>query len=113
MDSCTLYHLRNQLQRRSVTKKVKSDPTCCEEFFLLVTTAHVLYACGISSLEDIPSDICFSNFSTKSEQEIFEKKIREVIDKHINFKIIKLPSGSQGSVKAASVNIVMILTHGL
>ena len=86
MDSCTLYQLRNQLQRRSVSKKVKSDPTCCEDFFLLVTTGHVLYAVmstfGMSSLEDTPSDAYFSNFSAKSKQErkqLFEKKYERLL----------------------------------
>jgi len=81
MDSRTLYQLHNQLQRRSVSKKVKSDPTCCEDFFLLVTTGHVLYTVmstfGMSSLEDAPSNAYFSDFSSKSKQEhkqLFEKK---------------------------------------
>ena len=65
MDCCTLYHLRNQLQRRAVTKKVKTDPTSCEDFFLLVTTGHLLYAVmsaiGMSSLEDSPSSVICSD----------------------------------------------------
>ena len=92
MDSCTFYHLCNHLQRSAVTKKIKSDPTCLEQFFLLVTTGHVLHAVicafGMSSLEDTPSDACFSEFCAKSEQECKQifGKISEVIDKHFNFK---------------------------
>ena len=90
MDFCTLYHLRNQLQRRAVTKKVKTDPTSCEDFFLLVTTGHLLYvvmsAIGMSSLEDSPSDECYSDFANKSEgecKEIFEKTMRDVLDSQL------------------------------
>jgi len=32
VDTCMLYQLHNLLQRRAVSKKVKSDPTCCEDF---------------------------------------------------------------------------------
>ena len=30
--------------RRSVTAKIKSDPTACEEFFLIALEAHILSA---------------------------------------------------------------------
>ena len=33
LNSGTLHQLRNLLKRRSVTAKVKSDPTACEDFF--------------------------------------------------------------------------------
>jgi len=60
---------------------------------------NVLYAVmstfGMSSLEDMPSDAHFSDFASKSKQEckqLFEKKIREVIDKHFNFITLEFPS---------------------
>uniref|UniRef100_A0A1X7SUX2 DUF6589 domain-containing protein n=1 Tax=Amphimedon queenslandica TaxID=400682 RepID=A0A1X7SUX2_AMPQE len=34
-NSGALYHLRNLIQRRTVTVEIKSDPTACEQFFLL------------------------------------------------------------------------------
>ena len=39
----TLFQLRNLIQRRAVTKEVKSDPTVCEDFFLLIVKGHVLH----------------------------------------------------------------------
>ena len=63
MDHGTLVHLHNLLQRRSVIKKVKSDPTYYEDFFLLVVEAHVLHAVmsafEMPSLDDNPSAQCF------------------------------------------------------
>ena len=75
------------LKRRSVTKKVKSDPTVCEDFFLLVVEANILYAVmtgfGMSSLEDTPSETQFSGFAIKNENErknIFFQRLNNIID---------------------------------
>jgi len=111
MDSCTLFHLRNQLQRRAVTKKIKTDPTSCEDFFLLVTTGHLLYAVmsaiGMSSLEDSPSDICYSNFAKKSEEErksILENSIQKVLDTYLNIETVTLPPDEEGDSEELSEN---------
>ena len=108
-----LYHLRNQLQRRAVTKKVKTDPTSCEDFFLLVTTGHLLYAVmsaiGMSSSEDSPSDECYSDFANKSEgkcKEIFEKTMQDVLDSHLNIETITLPPSEESSNEQPSPNII-------
>ena len=98
-DSCTLYHLRNLLQRRSVAKKIKNDPTGCEEFFLLVTDGHILCvimdAFGLSSLEDTPSNEVFRNFATCDVEErkcILTQNVKAVIDKHFNFSNLYKPT---------------------
>jgi len=111
MDTCTLYHLRNQLQRRAVTKKVKTDPTSSEDFFLLVTTGHLLYAVmsaiGMSSLEDSPSHECYSDFANKPEaerKEIFEKTMREVLNVHLNIETITLPPSEESSSEQPSTS---------
>ena len=58
MDGGTRFQLRNLLKRRSVTAKIKSDPTACEEFFLVVQ-AHivclVMKEFQLSSVNDTPS----------------------------------------------------------
>ena len=59
VDAGTLYQLRNLLQRRSVTKKIKCDPTAGEDFFLCVVDAHIVLAAmnifGMLNIEDKPS----------------------------------------------------------
>ena len=106
MDHGTLVHLRNLLQRRSVTKKVKSDPTSCEDFFLLVVEAYVLHAVmsafEMSSLDDNPSAQCFDNFLQKSKEErqvIFNSEIRHVVDRHFNFGTAKDQSKDRDCVE--------------
>jgi len=50
---------------------------------------------GMSSLEDMPSDAYFSDFASKCKEErkqLFVKKIREVIEKHLNFITLEFPS---------------------
>ena len=91
-DLSTLYHLRNLLQRGSVTRNVKSNPTVCEEFFLLVTDGHILCAVmdafGMSSIGDTPSSEAFKNCASSSVEECnftFIQNVKTVIDKHFNF----------------------------
>ena len=58
MDGGTLYPLRNKINRRNVSKDPSGNATACEEFFLLVTEAHVLAATQtifqMNSLHDTP-----------------------------------------------------------
>ena len=43
-DGGTLYQLRNLINRRNVVGDPKKDMNACEDFFELVTKAHVLAA---------------------------------------------------------------------
>ena len=60
------------MKRRSVTAKVKSDPTACEDFFLLVIEGHIMSLVmeefDIDSVEGTPKHALFSedNFLTKN-----------------------------------------------
>ncbi len=56
----TLYHLRNLINRRNVTKRPKSDVNAAEEFVEVVVISHVLTAVmstylEMSSFTDAPS----------------------------------------------------------
>ena len=64
MQRGTLYHLRNFINRRNVTKKCKKDMNACEDFFETVVTGHVL-ACamsmlGMSEIGDLPDESIIS-----------------------------------------------------
>ena len=92
MDGGTLFQLRNLLKRRSVTAKIRSDPTACEEFFLLVVEAHILCAAmkefGLLSVDVTPNNDQFNskNFVDQSQekrQEVFLMAVRKVIDKFV------------------------------
>ena len=62
-DVGTLYQLRNLTSRRNVVSDPTRDVTVCEEIFLLVVEAHILYAAmdtfGMTSIDDIPSNTDF------------------------------------------------------
>ena len=62
-DVGTLYQLRNLINRRNVVSDPTRDVTACEEFFLLVVEAHILYAAmdtfGMTSIDDVPSNTDF------------------------------------------------------
>jgi L1 cell adhesion molecule like protein len=55
----TLYQLRNLINRRNVTNKVKSDVNTAEDFFELVVTGHIITSAmellGMSSVDEVPS----------------------------------------------------------
>ena len=70
--------MRNLLQWKIVSKKVKSDPTACEEFFHLIVEGHILCAVmnmfGMESLQDTfthPSLVNFLSLSTEQRTELF------------------------------------------
>jgi L1 cell adhesion molecule like protein len=74
--------------RRSVTKEIKSDPTACEEFFVLVLEAHILSiamsAFGLESLDGTPNCTVFekSNFLDESpsrRKEIFMSSVKRLV----------------------------------
>lgn len=67
MDGGTLHQLRNIINRRNVTKDPSNNPTATEEFFILVTDAHVLTAAmtlfQMESLDDTPKSPQFTQCS--------------------------------------------------
>ena len=74
--------------RRSVTKKIKSDPTSCEEFLILVLEAHILDIAmtyfDLDSLDDTPKSSTFSkeqflDVSPSERTEIFMSAVQKLL----------------------------------
>lgn len=101
----TLFQLRNLLKRRTVTKEVKSDPTACEDFFLLILKAHILHLVmkiwKFESLDDEPPidgvfGVEFRKSSSSERTSIFMKAVGDIVEtythgfelqvKHTNLK---------------------------
>ena len=63
MDGGTLYQLRNVINRCNITKKPTGNVTASEEYFLLVTEAHIVTAAmtlfQMDSLKDRPNPLFF------------------------------------------------------
>ncbi len=67
MERGTLFHLRNQLNRRNVSKKCKKDLNAHEDFFELVVEAYITYAVmqhlKMNTIDDVPSEDVLPNSS--------------------------------------------------
>ena len=65
MDGGKLFQLRNIVNRRNVVKDPSKNVSACEDFFLLVTEAHILTAAmaifRMESLEDTPKSYHFTS----------------------------------------------------
>ena len=94
IDGGTLYQLRN-LVKRSVTAKIRSDPTACEEFFLLVVEAHILSLVmtefQLSSLDESPSSAQFDpetfiEQTPEARQEQYLTAIRNLVTKYPSYE---------------------------
>lgn len=63
IDAGTMYQLRNLINRRNVVKNPTDNVSACEDFFLLLTEAHILAAAmtlfSMKELEDTPSHAVF------------------------------------------------------
>lgn len=68
----TMYQLRNLINRRNVVKDPTDNVAACEEFFLLLTEAHILAAAmtlfSMKTLEDTPVHEVFCSDSADSLQ---------------------------------------------
>ena len=92
MDAGSLFQLQNALQRKSVTAKIKSDPTAYEEFFLLVVEGHILSLVmqefQLPTLDDTPCCEMFSkNFVDEPQvrrQKVFSESISKLIKAYMH-----------------------------
>lgn len=118
MDGGTLYQLRNLLMRRSVTSKIKSDPTACEDFFILVVKAHILTVVmekfGLKSFDDTPSNDRFGNQflegTPAQRTTIFREAVKEIVKEFTNDIKIESVIGEKDHVLAYAKEL---LTLGL
>lgn len=91
MEGGTLYQLRNLINRRNISKKVKGNMNEVEDFLVLVISCH-LCACamnyfGMKKNTDEPSLNCFpvdiSTLPIKKRKEMFFKKLDRIIELHV------------------------------
>ena len=107
MERGTLYRLRNLINRRNVSRKVKNDMNSCEDFFELIVTGYII-ACamelfGMSSVDAIPT----SNI-IQSPEEVWMKDDSErksilmevasaIVDQHVDLSTNFADSKSEKS----------------
>ena len=115
----TMYQLRNLLMRRSVTEKIRTDPTACEEFFLLVVDGHILSAAmkafELNSLDATPQSSQFQgdflNTSPTETRKIFLSSVNELLsDRTYQFAVGKCINDND-SVYTYAKELLSLLTR--
>ena len=89
---CSLYHLRNLINRRNVKKKTKKGVSACEDFFLLVVEVHICAAVmqvfEMSSTKDNPTESLFpqgcTNLSPTQRWNVMKVATRKVVDEFVD-----------------------------
>ena len=87
-DQCTLYQLRNLINRRNVQRDPKNDVNAAEDFLELVTDAHIIHAASIElgseDGETLPETVvqALSLLKTADERKAFLRKISLLIVDH-------------------------------
>ena len=97
MDAGTMYQLRNLINRRNVVKTPKDSVAACEDFFLLLTEAHILAAAmtnfGMESLDDTPSSLLFpevsKHLSSVEHQNVLMVRSQNLFDTLVDMTFLK------------------------
>ena len=95
MEKGTLFHLRNVINRRNVTKRCKEDLNAHEDFLLLVIRSHIIASTlkllGMSSVASEPSPSMLSPETWMLNAADRSSKVMDiasqVIDKHVDFSM--------------------------
>ena len=92
LDRGTLFHLRNLINRRNVTKSPKNDMNATEDFFELVVIGYVLTAVmshlGMASVDDSPLPSIVSPDTWMEDDSARKATLNaiasQIIDKHVD-----------------------------
>lgn len=105
MQRGTLYHLRNLINRRNVTKKCKNNMNACEDFFETVVKAHVL-ACalnllGMSDVGDVPTQFITSEdvwmLDNMERRQILADTAMQIVEDNVDLSIHFFSDGISGN----------------
>lgn len=117
-DGGTLYQLRNLINRRNVVTDPKKDMNSCEDFFELITNAHVLTAAmekfEMKSLTDTVSPNVFPvdrELSSEERSKILDSAVRAIISEFIDItfpeKCKKVPKDQDRILEYAKEALTM------
>lgn len=116
MEAGTLYQLRNLVNRRNLSKKVKGHMNEVEDFLELITSCH-LCACainyfGMKKYNDEPSLNCFSaaisTLPLLERKEVFFRKLDHIIELYV---ILRQKLGNILSKKSDSDTCIIENPH--
>ena len=108
MEKGTLYHLRNLINRRNITKRPKNNVNAAEDFLEVVIVSYILTAVmtllGMKSLHDIPSsplvtqDVWMVDDAARREilTDISTRVVEKFVDLATTFK--KITPEDEGTV---------------
>ncbi len=99
MDAGSLYQLRNLVDRRNVVSSPSDNVNANEDFFELVTTAHVLAAAmevfGMKTLKDAPEPSLFPSDEMNTSDEfvaVLEASTRVILSQFTDFSYPPKPA---------------------
>ena len=97
-DGGTMYQLRNLINRRNVVTDPKKDMNACEDFFELITNAHILAAAmqkfDMNNLTDPLSSELFprdQELSQKERSTVLDSAVRTLISEFVDMSFPKKP----------------------
>ena len=104
MQRGTLYHLRNLINRRNVTKKCKNNMNACEDFFETVVKGHVISCAmnllGMSDVGDSPTRFITSDevwmLDDAERRQILMDTAMQIIDDNVDLSIQFFSDGISG-----------------
>ena len=83
----TLYQLRNLINRRNVVCNPKNDMNSCEDFFELVTTAHIIVAAmkifGMSKIDDKPDETLLPS-DTDNPAMVLKAAVKKILSSFVD-----------------------------
>lgn len=102
MEGGTLYQLRNLINRRNVVSDPSKDVNACEDFFVLVVTAHILVAAmdilGMNAMNDIPDETLIPPTTTSKEEKaaVIQSVGKVLIQEYVDLQsTMEKPAGPQ------------------
>ena len=120
-DVGTLYQLRNLINRRNVVSDPTRDVTACEEFFLLVVEAHILYAAmdtfEMTSIDDVPSNTDFfpeeaTNLDSIQRRNVLLLGVKALLSKFVDLSFSE-PSAKPDEKDHVQEYVVEVFSLGL
>ena len=116
MDGGTLYQLRNVINRRNITKNTTSNVTATEEYFLLVTEAHIVTAAmtlfQMDLLEDEPHSLCFpegcAELPNSDRRTVFLHAARKLLTKFVDLSFCQQLPQPEDHVQAYACEVLSL-----
>lgn len=113
MQRGTLYHLRNLINRRNVTRKCKNSMNACKDFFETTVKGHVIscvmHLLGMSDVGGIPTQFITSNdvwmLDDTERRQILMDTAKQIVEDNVDLSITFSSDGASGSATSSADSV--------